>query len=58
MEETTKTPATVVTYNAMNRKVTIRFRDQGIAVLQLQDALRLGQQLVNLLQRAQCDEAV
>ena len=46
MTETTKTEATEVLYNSVNREVTIRFKDSGvIVVLPLQNALRLGQKI-------------
>jgi hypothetical protein len=47
--ESTKTAATEVLYNSLEQQVTIRCKDGGVIVLPLQDALRLGQQLVNLL---------
>jgi hypothetical protein len=48
-EETTKTEATEVLYNSVSQQVTIRAKDGGVIVLPIQDALRLGQQLYNLL---------
>jgi hypothetical protein len=48
MMESTKEPATEVLYDSVSQQVTIRFKDNGAIVLPLKDALRLGQQLVNL----------
>jgi hypothetical protein len=48
MTESNKTEATEVLYNSVSQQVTIRFKDNGAITLPLKDALRLGQQLVNL----------
>ena len=49
MTESIKTPPFEVLYNALEQQVTIRARDGGVIVMRLQDALRLGQQLYNLM---------
>ena len=48
MTEPVQTEATEVLYNSVSQQVTIRFKDNGAITLPLKDALRLGQQLVNL----------
>jgi hypothetical protein len=51
MTETTKTAPAKILYNAFSQQVTIRVKDGGVIVMRLQDALQLGWQLINLLNR-------